>query len=184
MPRLFVAIDFPSSVKERIADLCYGLAGVRWVPMDQMHLTLRFIGDVGEGMLDDIHAALEMIEAQPLSLTLKGAGHFPPRRNPKVLWVGIEPSPALLELAKQVDEAVLSAGAEPERRKFSPHVTIARIKEEIPVSRIIPFLQQNALFATEPVLVEEFVLYSSELARDGAIHAVERTYPLGDGLER
>jgi 2'-5' RNA ligase len=182
MYRLFVAIDLPESLKAQLALIGTGIPGARWVPEDQLHLTLRFIGEVDGLLYRDIKKALFDVNMEPFPLALKGVGTFPPRGQPNVLWVGLEKSDPLLRLQHKIENMLRQAGVEPEGRKFSPHITLARLKDT-PMSRLGNFLQGHALFQTTPFEVTEFYLYSSTLSSKGATHYKEETYPLeGDTL--
>ncbi len=178
MHRLFVAIDLPATSKERLAEICFGLPRVKWVNPEQLHLTLRFIGEVDGATFVDIRAALAQITTPPFHLRLKGLGCFPPRKIPKVLWVGIEqPNAPLAQLRNRIEAALVRLGMEPEHRKFAPHITLARLKET-PMNRLANFLAGNSLFNVESFAVEKFHLYSSSLTSKGAIHTLEASYPL------
>ncbi len=177
MLRLFVAIDLPAEAKEAILGLRNRLQGVKWVGPEQLHLTLRFIGDVDQALCNSIGENLSGIMAPPFLLTLRGVGYFPPKRDPRILWVGSDKSDALHNLRNLVEKALLLSGLEPEGRSFSPHITIARLKG-MPNSELSSFLHGNALFAVPPFQVNEFILYSSILTPQGAIHRREGVYPL------
>ncbi|MRR05523.1 MAG: RNA 2',3'-cyclic phosphodiesterase [Deltaproteobacteria bacterium] len=177
MYRLFVAIDLSAEAKEAIFALRTPLPGAKWVAADQLHVTLRFIGDADEVLFHKIRDTLAGIIVPSFSLNLRGVGYFPPKRDPRVLWVGLERNENLLVLRNLVEKALLACGLEPEGRSFSPHITIARLKD-VSKAVISPFLHKNALFATPSFLVEEFVLYSSTLAPQGATHRQEALYPL------
>lgn len=178
MHRLFVALDLPPAICERLTSLCQGMSGVKWADGNHFHLTLRFISDVDDGLLHDIQYALAEISAPSFDLTLKGVGYFPPRRSAKILWVGVEATPALLQLREQIVSAIERLGIEPERRKFAPHITLARFKHSVPAARVAEFLSNHALFLTEPFPIDQFCLYSSLLRPEGAFHRVEASYPL------
>jgi 2'-5' RNA ligase len=178
--RLFVAIDLPESVTDALERLCTGVPGARWTDPQQYHLTLRFVGEVDGLVARDLDAGLAEISFEPFTLHLDGFGHFPPRGAPKVLWSGISPREPVDALRRAVDRAVLAAGVEPERRKFSPHVTVARFPGGAPLNRIQQFLAGHALYRSEPFRVDRFHLYSSQLHADGAIHTLEATYGVGD----
>lgn len=175
MKRLFIAIDFPEQVKQRLSQLCYGLKGSRWVPPEQFHITLKFIGDTKERYFFEIQEALREIEVPSFELKLKGLGCFPPRKDPKVLWVGIEKNETLLRLRNKVENNLSKIGIEREQRKFSPHLTFARLKNTTS-GQVGNFIAVNGLFQTEPILISEFHLYSSILTQKGAIHKIEETY--------
>jgi len=177
MPRLFIAVDLPDTIKKNLETMSFGIPGARWVAPDQIHLTVRFIGDVDGALFHDIKNSLEEVIVSPFDLQLKGVGHFPPRGTPRVIWVGLELSESLQILRKKINTALLKIEVEPERRKFSPHITIARLKNT-PIQKIANFLSGNGLFSQAPFQVSDFKLYSSILTPKGAIHKVERMYSL------
>jgi 2'-5' RNA ligase len=177
MYRLFVAVDMPHDLQERLGNMFFGIPGAKWVAEEQLHLTLRFIGEVDGGVFDDIREALGEIKADSFTMQLKGMGYFPPRKSPNVLWVGIEKNEKLTILRNRIEAVVVKTGLLPEQRKFSPHITLARL-QGTPLLKITNFLAGNSLFESEPFQVSEFHLYSSLLTSKGAIHQIEATYPL------
>jgi 2'-5' RNA ligase len=177
MPRLFIAVDLPDTIKENLRSMSFGIPGAKWIGPDQLHLTVRFIGEVDGALFLDVKTILEEIRLASFSLQLKGVGFFPPRGVPRVLWVGLEKNDPLQRLRKKIDSSLLRVKVEPEGRKFSPHITLARLKNS-PVQKITNFLSGNGLFSQEPFQVEDFKLYSSILSPKGAFHRVERIYPL------
>lgn len=178
MPRLFVAIDVPDDVRGQLEALCSGVPGARWVGTDQLHLTLRFIGEVDGALFRDVMEGLGDVEVPAFDLALKGVGHFPPRGHAKVLWAGITPNPALKRLRDKVEGALVRLGLDPEERKFSPHITLARFRNGAPHRHLGGYLAEHSLFATPSFPVTAFHLYSSQLSSSGAIHTVEASYPL------
>ena len=135
MPRLFVALDPPEEVKDALDRLCEGLPGVRWSDPQQFHLTLRFIGEVGQGLFYEIGEALAGVSHPPFELSLKGLGQFPPRGAPHTLWVGVDDqSGAVATLRRRIERRLGEVGVEPERRKFAPHVTLGRFARRHPRS--------------------------------------------------
>jgi 2'-5' RNA ligase len=176
MPRLFIAVDLPETIKENLESMSFGIPGAKWVRPEQLHLTVRFIGEVDGALFHDIKNILAEVSAASFSLQLKGVGYFPPRGAPRVLWIGLGKSEPLLLLRKKIDLRLLRVGVEPEGRKFSAHITLARLKNS-PVQKIANFLSGNGLFSQEPFQVEDFKLYSSILSPKGAYHKVERIYP-------
>jgi len=183
VPRLFVALDLPEPVKRSLEPLARGLGDVRWSTPDQQHLTLRFIGEVDDGAVRDILEALATVPATPFQLTLKGLGHFPPRGELRVLWVGVEKSTELARLKRRIDRALQDAGLAPESRKFAPHVTLARIRAPLSPTRLGTYLMRHALYRSEPFPVSSFHLYSSWLRTDGAEHQLEASYELVPGID-
>ncbi len=181
MIRLFVSLELPDVVRERLAGLCCDVPGARWTEPEQMHLTIRFIGEVEEHVFDEIRDGLGSVSVEPFPLTLRGVGHFPPRGQPRVLWVGVERSDALRILHQRVDAALVRSGVAPERRKFAPHVTLARLRRT-PTRAVGSFISQNALFEEGPIEIDRFWLYSSRLSRKQAVHRPEAEYPLGRAL--
>ena len=177
MPRLFVAIDLPEPVKDRLDPLCRGVPGARWVRDRQFHLTLRFLGEVEGPVFASVSEALRLVHLPPFELGVHGVGHFPPRGRPRVLWAGVAHGPGLLEAQRQVERVLRRAGLPPAERNFAPHVTLARLNGA-PLPRVVGWLEDHAALATEAFRVERFELFSSVPGREGSQHVVEETYPL------
>jgi 2'-5' RNA ligase len=175
--RLFVALSLPEEVRLQLAGLCAGVPGARWVAPENLHLTLRFIGEVDNDQAHDIHDMLTAVAGQGFALTLSGVGAFTEGRRVKAVWAGVEENETLLRLQAKVEQAVARAGLQNGRRKFTPHVSLARVKSD-PGRKLQDFLVRHALFRCGPFPVEEFVLYSSFLAHSGAIYQPEAVYPL------
>jgi RNA 2',3'-cyclic 3'-phosphodiesterase len=178
MPRLFTAVDLPARVREDIANICFGVPNVKWTPLEQIHLTLHFVGEVDNGTAQDVAEALSEVRSPGFPLRLRGTGHFPPRKDPRVLWVGAEHSALLLDLFNKIGSALEGAGVEIEKRKFHPHITVGRVREHTTLDAVAPFLVSNSLFSTDQVEVSAFHLYSSILKDSGAIHSLEASYQL------
>jgi len=175
--RLFVAIDPPVEVRDQLTRLCCGLPNARWTTPEQLHLTLSFIGEVDGSAFLDIREALAEISAPKITLQLQGVGFFPPRGNPRVVWAGIEKNESLQTLQRKITTRLFQLGLEPENRKFSPHITLARLKQT-PAAKVGKYLENNGLFQSFPFVVNYFTLYSSILGRKGATHVVEQHYQL------
>ena len=167
--RLFVAIDPPAEIREQLVGICCGLPDARWIPPEQLHLTLCFIGEVSGSAFLDIREALEEIQVAPFSLRLQGVGFFPPRGQPRVIWAGIEQSEPLLALQRKITTRLFHLGVEPENRKFSPHITLARL-HQTSATRVGKYMGIHGLLGSEPFVVDKFLLYSSVLGRKGASH--------------
>lgn len=176
MIRLFVALGFDAELNDRIAGLQRGLPGARWTEPDDLHLTLRFIGEVEEEIAEEIHHQLDAIAFEPFALTLAGIGMFGDRHRAHTLWLGAERNPALDALAAKVDAAVSRAGVPAESRKFTPHVTLARVKEAVP-ARLQAFIDGAGHFRAEHIAVTRFTLYRSILGRQGAHYQALEHYP-------
>ncbi len=177
MLRLFVAIDPPEPVRLRLAALCNGVPGARWVKPEQFHLTLRFIGEVDNEAFADIADGLGEVHADRFSLRFGGVGHFPPRGAPKVLWAGVEDGAPATSLHDAIEEQLKRLGLEPDGRKFAPHLTLARLRNA-PLGRVRDYLAEHARFTSEGFAVAEFHLYSSRLGGAGAVHRIEASYEL------
>jgi 2'-5' RNA ligase len=174
--RLFVALAIPAPVAHSIMLIQGGVPGARWQTREQLHLTLRFIGEVNgrdAHMLDD---ALAAIEAPGFELQLHGVGQFG-NKQPHTLWASARESEALTHLQRKVDSAIRRVGQPQDAHKFSPHVTVGRLKRP-EQGKVIEWLTHNALYTSPKFQVGAFQLYSSRLTSDGSIYAVERDYPL------
>jgi RNA 2',3'-cyclic 3'-phosphodiesterase len=173
--RLFVAIDLPESTKHLLVDLDPKIRGVRWIESAQMHLTLSFFGDVPEDVDLALREKLSAIKFGAFFLPITGAGTFPVKGPPKIIWIGVgRGHPHLFQVHKRVQEAALAAGLEPELRPWHPHITIARCRDVAPQS-IRKFLQSNVDLDAGMIRVEAFHLYSSKLTPAGSIHTCELT---------
>lgn len=177
MIRLFVALALPQSLRERLAMLAGGVPGARWTDPENMHLTLRFIGEVAEDRIADIHLALSRVRQPAFSVTIAGVGFFKQGRNPTLLWAGVERNDALLQLQQQVDHALQREDLGSESRRYTPHVTLARLQRS-PESRVAEFVAHHNLFRAPPFVADSFTLFSSFLSSSGAIYTPEADYPL------
>jgi RNA 2',3'-cyclic 3'-phosphodiesterase len=177
--RIFAALDLPDDVAERLLALMKGVAGAKWRPRENLHLTLRFFGDVPEPVANDIDAELgEIAETNPaFDLQLKGVGSFG-GADPRALWVGARESAALTKLAKDCERAARRTGLRPEAHKFTPHVTLAYLSNS-PLDRVHAFEQRLGLFETRPFRVERFGLYSSQVRKSApSLYRLEAEYVL------
>ena len=159
--RLFVALALPEDVGFQLSLLCAGLPGVRWVAPENLHVSLRFIGEVDGAAARDIDAALAGIHAPRFPLTLAGVGYFGTGANVRLVWAGVEKSAALQHLRDKVESAVVRAGQPPEGQKYSPHVTLARVKRAPAAARLQDYIATYNLFRTPPLEVTHFTLYES-----------------------
>ncbi|MEE8445609.1 MAG: RNA 2',3'-cyclic phosphodiesterase [Alphaproteobacteria bacterium] len=177
MIRLFVAIPLPADIRECLKSLCCGLKGAKWIQPGNMHLTLRFIGEVRNDVASELDFALSEIRAPGFELALDGVGTFGRGKRPHALWTGVKKSEPLAALQTKVESTLVRAGLEVEERKFSPHITLARLKD-IKRNQADEFVASHAAFRAAPFAVNRFALYSSFLASAGAIHIEEASYPL------
>jgi RNA 2',3'-cyclic 3'-phosphodiesterase len=176
MLRLFVGIEFPPELKLRLALLCAGLQGARWVDAGNFHLTLRFIGEIAEDRAADVDEALALVKARRFALQLAGTGVFGGNR-PHALWVGVERDPALVKLRDKIEQALIRIGLVPEPRKFAPHVTLARLRDP-PLPQLGDYLAMHAQFRAEPLTVEQFSLIASYPTKAGSIYEDQADYKL------
>jgi 2'-5' RNA ligase len=176
MLRLFVGIEFPPELKLQLSLLCAGIAGAKWVDAGNLHLTLRFIGEVAEGVAADIDEALSRLRARRFELRLGGIGVFGGDRL-RTLWVDAERSPELVLLRDKVEQALIRTGLPPETRKFAPHVTLARLKSARP-GQLRDYLATYAQFRAAPLPVESFSLIASFPTKAGSVYEDQARYPL------
>lgn len=179
MIRLFVALELPEPVRQRLADLGHGVPGARWTPTDNMHLTLRFIGEVEEEVGDDIDDALDSVRASGFDLAFDRVDSFGSKERARSIWAGIIANPALNHLQGKIESTLVRAGLPPEGRKFVPHVTLARLRSAHP-AHLADYLSDHGRIDIEPVKVCAFTLFSSFLSHSGAIHTAEAVYKLDD----
>jgi len=176
MHRLFVAIRPPEPIRDLLIDAMDDSADFRWQLDEQLHLTLRFIGEVERPVADDVAAALSRVHVEPMELHIAGVGRFE-QRSGGALWAGVEPRGPLAALAAKVERASVAAGLEPERRAFHPHITLARWKGRRN-REIADFLKREGGLRSEPFEVTEFSLFESRLSRHGAHYEEVASYPL------
>ena len=175
--RLFIAIELPDDLKRLLGRLRSDIPGARWVPTEQIHLTMAFLGEVEESTQERLKGELARIYVPAFQLRFTGIGCFPNPRRPRVVWIGLEPEALLTELAARVREAVLTCGIPQEERPFSPHITLARLK--VPSFREIGVLiEQHQKQKLPPFQVREFKLFESRLTPQGAIHTPLNVFSL------
>lgn len=173
--RLFVAIRPPEAIRRRLLDLMGGISGARWQDDDQLHLTIRFIGEVDRHQAADIHAALDGVSHPRFVIGLAGVGTFDKRGSPDAVWAGVTPPEPVRTLHNKVDRSLARVGIAPEHRVFHPHVTLARLGRG--AGRVHGFLA-DTIVATPPFEVTRFGLFESRLTPDGAVYAELESYPL------
>ena len=171
--RLFVALEIPSAVREKLAALIEALRALspqtRWVRPENLHVTLKFIGEVPEARLAGIRAALAGIRLdQPCTLDFRGLGFFPNEKQPRVLWVGIEGSLNLKTLAADIDLAMEPLGIPRDQRPFSPHLTLSRFERSRPPEKLRAAIQENAVRDFGSLRTSTFHLIESKLKPSGA----------------
>ena len=165
MHRLFVAIRPPEEVRDLLIDAMDDSPALRWVGDEQLHLTLRFIGEVERPMANDIAAALDRLRSSNFQIRISGAGKFE-KRSGGALWAGVEPKTPVVGLAAKVERALQQVGLEPEHRAFSPHITLARWNRR-DSEAVEAFLRRNSDLHSDPFDVDRFILFESKLSRHG-----------------
>lgn len=175
MYRLFVAVRPPSQIRERLLGMMGGVPNARWQDDAQLHLTLRFIGEVDRHRAEDVAAALGSVRHQPFEVSLSGVGSFG-KRGKGALWAGVAPHDELKRLHKKVDQACLRAGIDPDSRAYHPHVTLARLGRA--AGPVEPFIERWAGLSSTPFRVESICLYESRLGSEGASYTIIERYAL------
>ncbi len=177
MHRLFVAVRPPRMIRDLLLNAMGGISGARWQSEDQIHLTLRFIGEVDRHRAGDVHAALGAIHQPPFEIAISGLGLFDRRGQPETVWAGVSPHEPLRRLHKKVDQAMTRVGIAPDQRAYVPHIALARLKRWSGTIRDL--IEQSGGLTSPPFRIDCFALYESELTPEGAVYSVIERYPLG-----
>jgi len=175
MIRLFAAVALPEEVAEGLTIRQYGVEGARWRPMEAMHITLRFFGEVQERMADDLDAELGSVGGGPFAVSLAGVGSFGEGALIRALWAGVVENPALNQLAGRCEAAARRAGLAPETRAYRPHVTLAYTRKPDP-REVAIWVQSHNLLKSPPFAVDRVGLYSSHRTSEGSRYRLEREY--------
>jgi len=175
MPRLFTALELPEAVRLRLSLIRAPITGAKWVEAENMHITLRFAGDIDERTADDFANRLRDIKAEPLAITLAGVGAFA-GREARVLWAGVEGGAALEHLYRANERAARAAGLERDPHAFKPHVTLARARGVRP-RLAARFLEENGGLRLPPFVATRFVLMSARPGAGGPPYAIKEAYP-------
>jgi 2'-5' RNA ligase len=177
MPRLFTGLEIPEDVAFDLSLMKGGIGGARWIDAESFHITLRFIGDIAEHLAREIAYELDGVSARPFSLRLKGIDAFGGNK-PHTLYAGVEENADLRRLQSIHERICKVLGLSAEPRKFTPHVTLARLKDVDPRS-LHHYIAAHSLYASQVFEVPRFVLFSSRPSRGGGPYAVEESYMLG-----
>ena len=177
MIRLFAAIAIPEEIGTTLLPRQDRLPGARWRPLEALHITLRFIGDVPENLAGDLDAELTTVGGGPLELSLAGVGAFGEGADIHAVWAGVEENEGLKRLARTCEIAARRAGLKAETRAYKPHVTLAYLRRLDP-AEVAAWIQANNLLRTEPFRITSFGLYSSWRSDQGSWYRLEREYPL------
>lgn len=178
--RLFVSLPLPAPVRDSLAALAAPLPGVQWTRPEQLHLTLRFLGDVSEDRIEPLVERLTQVRVAAFLLPVEGLGTFPPNRPPRTLWIGVGSGhPRLFQLRQRLDDALLAAGLQLDLRTFHPHITLARTTEGA-AAAVTQWMHDRRDLTAPPFRVEAFELQASELHPTGAVHTLKHRFPLAN----
>ena len=175
--RLFVALPLPDALRDALASLAGGIAGARWIPLQNMHLTLRFIGEVQSWQAQEIDDALAALRTRGFELSVAGVGTFEREGRVTTLWAGVERNERLAHLQQKIETALQRAGLPPERRRFAPHISLARV-DQVAHDKAVRWVQAHSLFRAPAVGVEHFTLFSSQLGKEFSVYTPEVDYAL------
>ena len=176
--RLFVALRPPAAVRKLLIAAMHGISGARWQDDEQLHLTLRFIGEVDRHRAEDIAAMLGAVHAPAITARISGVGQFEHRGRPHMVWAGVEPVAPIAALQRKVDQRLARVGVAPSTRMFVPHVTLARLNRG--AGPVAPFLALNGDLASPAFLFSHVTLYESEMGHGGSRYHPVARYPLTD----
>lgn len=176
MHRLFVGIRPPAAVRAALSPLMSGVPGARWQDDEQLHVTLRFIGEVDGRMAEDVAHALSTVRSPALALRVEGVGQFEARGRTNALWAGIQPRDAITALHRKVDQALVRCGLPPEHRAYLPHMTLARLGRA--AGPVEPWLAIHAGLRLPPFDAAHMILFESHLGSEGARYDSVARYPL------
>ncbi len=176
MPRLFTAVEIPPEIGQTLSGLRGGLPGARWIDPENYHLTLRFIGDIDDAMARDIESLLGAVQQAPFDLQFDGLQSFGGRR-PRTVVATAAATPPLTELQAEHERLMQRVGLTPEGRKYTPHVTLARLRDSSS-RQVADYLALRQPYRSPPFRVDRFVLFSSRASVGGGPYVVEAAYPL------
>ena len=171
MPRLFTGLEIPPDIGRTLSDLRGGLPGARWIDPENYHLTLRFIGDIDGASANEIASVLLRINRKPFDVTLRGLSSFGGKK-PRAVVASVEPSAPLVELQAELERLMRRCGLDPEGRKFTPHVTLARLRDASNHD-VANYLSVRGFFPSKVFTAERFVLFSSRASVGGGPYVVE-----------
>lgn len=180
MLRLFIALEPPVFIKQQLLLLRRSIPGAHWQNSDQMHITTNFIGDVDNTSLTLIIAAIATIKLELLTLSINGVDYFGSNHQPRVIYAKVTAIPELMKLNKRINNVLHEIGIETERKKYKPHITLARLKQAS-FQSVGQFIQTEGLFRTEIFTLSEFHLLSSKLSPDGSQYIIEESFSFDSG---
>ncbi len=175
MIRLFTGLEIPDDVAEPLLRCQTGLAGARWVARENFHITVRFIGQVDEAQAAEIDDVLAHLKMNAFDVQVEGLGAFGKKRDPRAVWAGIAPNDALMALNAKIERLFQEMGLEPDKRKYTPHVTLGRLRETSD-RQVARWIEGNGMFFAPKFTATRLTLFSSETRQSGAIYTPERYY--------
>lgn len=181
MPRLFIALDLPSDIKQQLLQLPRAMRGARWQNENQLHMTLKFIGELDNNQLPELTEALAQIKAEPFILKINGVDYLGSKGFPRVLYAKIDKVPELLRLYKKINNVLESLGLEIKKQKLLPHITLARLNQT-PYPAIAHFLQSESLLKSRAFNIDSFHLFRSKLTPSGSQYSIEKSFCLSNKI--
>jgi 2'-5' RNA ligase len=177
MIRLFAALSIPPEIARSLQVRQAGIEGARWRPIESLHVTLRFFGEIRQDVARDLDSELMGLGGRPFEIVLEGAGSFADSNDINAVWAGVTGNAELRRLAEAVEGAARRVGLKPEKRNYRPHVTLAYLRHPDP-GQVAAWIQANNLLKSPPITVDRFGLYSSTLGREGSHYRLEAEYLL------
>lgn len=177
MIRLFAALSIPPQIGQALSQRQTGIEGARWRPLEALHVTLRFFGDIREDVARDLDGELAGVRGSAFEIELAGAGAFGEGPDLHAVWAGVRHTAPLVRLARACETAARRAGLKPDGRHYRPHVTLAYLRHPDP-PQVARWIQANNLLQSPPILVDRFGLYSSHQTKEGSAYRLEAEYPL------
>jgi RNA 2',3'-cyclic 3'-phosphodiesterase len=177
MIRLFAALAIPPQIGLKLQSRQVGIGSARWRPLEALHVTLRFFGEIREDIARDLDEALLELAVAPFDIALEGVGSFADGDEVSAVWAGVAEHTELKRLAGACEKAARTVGLKPDPRRYRPHVTLAYLRRP-DLAQVAAWLEGNARLQSPPFRIDSFQLYSSILSPDGSRYRVEATYPL------
>ena len=177
MIRLFAALSLPDETGKALQRRQTGVEGARWRPLEALHVTLRFFGDIREDVARDLDLELTGVQSEAFDIQLAGVGAFGEGADIHAIWAGVTDNPALSRLAKACESAARRAGLKADTRRYRPHVTLAYLRHADP-AEVGAWVQANNLLKSPPIRIDSFGVYSSFLGSEQAHYRLEAQYPL------
>lgn len=175
--RTFIGLSLPEKIRDSIARICYGIEGARWVPEENFHVTLVFLGELDSTEFDSLREICTNVSAGSFPLKADGLGWFG-FKKPAILYIACDPDPRLLNLQKTLESGCKRAGFSVEKREYKPHITIARFRDSAQRS-VMTYLEEFRDFTLPVFEPGEFHIYSSRSGTDGPIYRIEESFPIG-----